>query len=281
MSAMYSPRKWSLTIRAAFATRRRPKVRLAARNRASPPTGPADAADVDCALPAIPRIAAMMIQPSKSSTVEEATEDLAEVASFEVHVAQYARDDLDRGDRQRDAEKSAVANRCLSSGIGVEGSIRPSAAPREERNRDPGQGDAQGRPAQPLHEPQDSPCRSRRAGGGCRTPQTHGGRPCRPGREENRVCSRCGETAPRREGAEQNARDKLPEHWRLAKTLDRLPEEARREQNDDDRDQKAGLEGHCDSLRAGDASSRPVRAICSVRRPRSDFAPDERESPRQ
>ena len=220
----------------------------------------------------------MMIQPSESSTVEEATRiwPRSRLSKFMSRntLATILIEEIDNATPR----KSAVANRRLSSGNERGGQHQAERRSAEERNRDPGQGDAQGRPAQPLHQPQvalhagqdeqeeDAELRER----------MERGLLGRVGRKQRLLEVR--RDGPQKRGSEQNARDELPEHRRLAKTLGRLAEEARREQNDDDRDQKAGLEGHCDSLRAGDASSRPVRAISSVRRPRSDFAPDERES---
>jgi hypothetical protein len=192
----------------------------------------------------MPKIAAMMIQPSESSTIDEATMIWPEVASLEVHVAHHARHDLDRRNRQRDAEEER-GRQSMAAAREERGRQRQAERrPAQEGNRDPRQGDAERRPAQFLQQPEVA---------------LHAGQHEQeenaelPERLERRFVGRIGREerlfevrrdGPEERGSEQNARHQLSKHRRLAETLRRLAEEARREQNDHNRDQKAGLECH-------------------------------------
>ena len=104
VSTMNSPANVSLTSRMASATRRRPAVKLAARKSATPAIVPARRPIPTSPARTIPRMTAMRIQHSESSIIEEATM-ICPRSRREVHVTHHCRYDLDRRDRQGDAEE--------------------------------------------------------------------------------------------------------------------------------------------------------------------------------
>ena len=119
---------------------------------------------------------------------------------LEVHVAHHARHDLDRGNRQRDPEERRGRQPAALVRDERGGQPRPSARPGEERNCDPRQGDAQRRPAQPLHQPGSlsMPVSASRR----RMPNSPNAWSAAfaAGSGERARARACGETAPRREG---------------------------------------------------------------------------------
>ena len=206
---------------------------------------PGDPADVDSALPDDPEDRGDDDPAERILDDRRGDQDLAEVAPFEVHVAHDAGDDLDRGDRQGHAEKERGRQPMLLVRDKRRGQHHSEPETAEEGNGDAAERDAQDRPADPLDQ---------------RTVGFH------PGQEKQKQDAEFGERLKRgllrrigrkdrlldmrRDRPEQgrpqkDARNQLAEHRRLAKPLGRLAEKTGDDENDDDRNEKVGLERHC------------------------------------
>ena len=171
-------------------------------------------------------------------------EDLSKIAAGEVHLAHDHRDDLDRGDRQRDPDEERGRQPPVGvreqSGWGDIGESRAEQERRggpEERNADRGPADLPQQPAIDIHSRQQEQEEDAELGHSLKHRLLR-----RVGREQRALRLRPDEPEKRR--AEDNSRQQLADDRRLSQALGRLAEEARRQQDDDERREEPRLQSH-------------------------------------